>query len=412
MPDRRDVHDLHLCPADGRLTAGFGAAHLPLAKLRGVLRPRTYRAMTNRPAAPMHCNADLGWSSYFADQITEDEAGIGFYRITHLERAGATGLNEAGPVALHFPPGLTTGEVAVGDWVLAQDTGRVVRILTRRSLLTRRAAGPEVRPQLIAANVDTLFIVTSCNADFNVARLERYVALALEADTTPVILLTKTDLATGRPAEDYATEAQAISDRIEAVLTLNSKDENDLKRLRKWCGAGQSVAFIGSSGVGKSTLINGLTGIDRDALRARSVPQATGDIREDDAKGRHTTTARSLHLLDGGGVLIDMPGMRELGLIDAAAGINTVFEDIVDLAATCRFRDCAHDGEPGCAIGAAIDAGELDAERVERWRKLTDEDNRNTESVGEKRRREKKLSRFHKRVQSEGQQGKQGKYRR
>ncbi|WP_353343582.1 ribosome small subunit-dependent GTPase A [Litorivita sp. NS0012-18] len=355
-----------------------------------------------------HSDTDLGWRAYFANQIGADDGDVAPYRITHLERAGATGLNGAGGADLHFPPGLTTGEVAVGDWVLAHDSGRIARVLDRASLLTRRAAGPEVRPQLIAANVDTLFIVTSCNADFNIARLERYVALALEAETTPVILLTKSDLAVGRTPEDYAAQARGISDRIAAVIVLNSKDQGDLAHLRPWCSAGRTVAFIGSSGVGKSTLINGLTGIDRDALRA----QATGGIREDDAKGRHTTTARSLHLLDGGGVLVDMPGMRELGLIDAAAGINTLFEDIVDLAADCRFRDCAHAGEPGCAIGAAIAAGELDAERVERWKKLAEEDNRNTESVGEKRRREKKMSRFHKRVQSESQQGKQGKFRR
>ncbi|GEO41526.1 putative ribosome biogenesis GTPase RsgA 2 [Skermanella aerolata] len=263
----------------------------------------------------------------------------------------------------------------VGDWLLIdRDTHRLDRVLHRASLFKRRAPGTGRKPQLIAANIDTLFIVSSCNQDFNVARLERYLILAGEAGVTPIVVLTKADL-TDEP-EAYAKAARALRRGL-LVETVNALDPGDIAAIKAWCGPGQTVALMGSSGVGKSTLINTLTGAP--AL-------ATQSIRDDD-RGRHTTTARSLHRLEEGGWLIDTPGMRELQLTDTAAGVDEVFEDITALAKSCRFSDCAHGTEPGCAVRAAVDAGTLTPERLARWRKLAAEEAFNTETLAERRTR-------------------------
>ncbi len=325
----------------------------------------------------------LGWSNDFAAQIGADERALVPLRLSGVERSRATGLGEAGAITLQFPPDLSAGSVAVGDWVLAEpETARICRVLDRRSLLTRKAAGTEVRTQLIAANVDTLFIVSSCNADFNPARLERYVALALDAGVAPVIVLTKADLAAD--VTDFLSRARAISPHVAAAVALNAKSPEAVAALEGWCGPGQTVAFAGSSGVGKSTLVNAMTGL---AI-------ATQGVREDDAKGRHTTTARALHPVPGGGMVIDMPGMRELALIDASEGIAELFDDIEALAATCRFRDCAHEREPGCAINAAVAAGTLNAARLGRWQKLRREDEATALSKAEARRKGRTFARM------------------
>jgi ribosome biogenesis GTPase len=209
-----------------------------------------------------------------------------------------------------------------------------------------------------------LFIVTSCNADFNPARLERYLALTNNAGITPVILLTKADTADD-PGE-YERQAAALQADLR-VVTLNPKRPEAATVLAEWCGVGQTVAVVGSSGVGKSTLVNTLVG------SAQGPPQQTGGVRESDAKGRHTTTARSLHAVAGGGWVIDTPGMRTLQVSDVAQGIGTLFSEITDLAPLCKFRDCTHAHEPGCAVQAAVAAGTLDPDRLTRWRKLSAE---------------------------------------
>ena len=326
--------------------------------------------------------ADLGWSARFQAQLGAGDAELAPLRITEVQRSRATGQGTGGARLLHFPPDISAGALAVGDWVLADAEDRIARILERRSLLSRKAAGVVIKPQLIAANVDTLFIVTSCNADFSVPRLERYVAAALEAGAAPVIVITKADQVAD--AGGYAAEARAISDRIEGVVTLNARDPEALAALAPWIAAGRTVAFLGSSGVGKSTLVGGLTGAEI----------ATRGIREDDAKGRHTTTARSLYVLPRGGLLIDMPGMREFALVDAAEGIGELFDDIEALERQCKFRNCAHESEPGCAIRAAIASGDLQEGRHARWKKLKREDARNSESVALARKKDRAFGRM------------------
>lgn len=279
-----------------------------------------------------------------------------------------TAESVTGPARLGLPAPFKTTDFAVGDWVLVDPETRMLhRRLDRQSLLQRRTEG---RPaQLIAANVDTLFVVTSCNDDFNPARLERYLALANEAETTPVIVLTKADQAAD--TEPFRHQAAALQQDL-AVVILNAKAPEAAQALAPWCGPGQTVALVGSSGVGKSTLLNTLTS------KSAEDAQPTGPIRETDDKGRHTTTSRSLHAIEGGGWVIDTPGMRSLHVSDVAAGLDMLFAEIVDLAPECRFRDCTHAHEPGCAVQAAIAAGTLDPERLDRWRKLTDENRANT----------------------------------
>jgi ribosome biogenesis GTPase len=311
----------------------------------------------------------LGWSVFFEDQLQPDEAHLVPCRIATVHRDRLTALSKAGLVDLSLAPQIKTGEFAVGDWVLADpETQLLHRRLERRTVIARGKEGSR-GPQLAAANVDTLFIVTSCNADFNIARLERYLVLANEAGTAPVILLTKADTATD--PEDYMRRAGALQRGL-TVVTLNPRLTESVAALAPWCGRGQTVALVGSSGVGKSTLVNTLTGPAEQKL------QQTAGIREHDAKGRHTTTARSLHAIAGGGWVIDTPGMRSLQVSEATQGIDTLFAEITELAPLCRFRDCTHDHEPGCAVRAAVAAGTLDPERLTRWRKLRGENQHNS----------------------------------
>lgn len=308
--------------------------------------------------------ADLGWSGFFEAQREPEEGGLSPARIATVHRARLTAMVPTGLVKLNLAVHTNTGDFAVGDWVLVDpQTLTLNRRLARRTVLGRQTEGSRT-PQIAAANLDTLFIVTSCNADFNLARLERYLALANEGGIYPVILLTKADLADD--VEGYRREAAALQRGL-AVLAVNPRSPEATADLSGWCGVGRTVALVGSSGVGKSTLVNTLARLDAE------LPQKTGDIREHDAKGRHTTTARSLHAIAGGGWVIDTPGVRTMHVGDAAYGIGTLFSEITELAPSCRFRDCTHAHEPGCAVLAAVEAGVLDRDRLTRWRKLMDE---------------------------------------
>ncbi len=327
----------------------------------------------------------LGWRPHFTAQLDPDAAGLLPARILAVHR---NALVLTGPGAPNtVPPFAADRPATVGDWLLIDpNRGRAVRLLHPFSLFQRRAAGAEGRVQPIAANVDTLFIVSSCNADFNVARIERYLALAREAQVAAAVLLTKADQ--HDDPEGFAAMARAdLPGQI--VEPVNATDKATAERLSPWLGTGQTVAFAGSSGVGKSTLTNALLG--EDIL-------ATQGIREDDAKGRHTTTHRELFELPSGGWVLDTPGMRELGLVGARDGIGAVFSDIEDLAQACRFRDCGHDTEPGCAVQAAIAGGVLDPDRLKRWRKLLAEDAHNDRTLAERRAKDKSFGKMVKRI--------------
>ena len=316
----------------------------------------------------------LGWHPCFAQQTSIDAwSKRPPVRIVEVHRNALHVIGDG--IDLTIPP---LKNATVGDWVLLDpEHPQSSRVLERKSLIKRRAPGTDRQVQLIAANIDTVLIVSSCNQDFNVARLERYIALAFEAEISPVIVLTKADL-TSAP-EHYVDKAVAISDLV-PVVTLDARGDQPRRKLGDWCGPGKTVAFLGSSGVGKSTLTNALAGTEFIATRA---------IREDDAKGRHTTTRRQLHLVPGGCLVLDTPGMRELQLTDAATGIDGVFADLHALSTQCRFKDCQHVAEPGCAVLKAIEDGNIDAARLGRWRKLKAEEAFNSASLAERRTRDK-----------------------
>lgn len=326
----------------------------------------------------------LGWTPDFIAQISHDEVTTIPARVTGVHRTRLETLTADGPRDLIPASDLNTGDIAVGDWLLTR--GEVaLRVLTRRSLLQRKAAGTGMTRQLIAANVDTAMIVSSCNADFNPARLERYLVLCASARIAPVLVLTKADTAPN--PDSYLAQGRALQPGL-AVLTLNAHAGAVRQSLSDWCREGRTVVLLGSSGVGKTTLSNALTG-------GRAAVQ---DIRVDDAKGRHTTTARSLTAMQGGGWLIDTPGVRELQLTDVSDGINALFDDLASLALACRFTNCQHDGEPGCAIQTAIAAGEIDQTRLARWQKLLHEDRFNSENIQAAHQRSRTFDKLHRKL--------------
>lgn len=255
------------------------------------------------------------------------------------------------------------GYPAVGDWValtpdLAGGVSTIHAVLPRRTVFTRRAADSARKLQVVAANIDVAFVVTSLNADLNHRRIERYLAAAWQSGARPVVVLTKSDLSADPEAE--AAEVAALASGC-PVLVVSAREGRGLDALLAQVQPGETCVLIGSSGVGKSTLVNAFLG------RARMAVDA---IRESDDQGRHTTSHRELVLLPGGALILDTPGMREVGLIDAEEGVSEVFDDVERLARDCRFNDCTHEGEPGCAVRAALDSGALDPARWANFRKL------------------------------------------
>ena len=280
------------------------------------------------------------------------------------------------------------GDFVMVDWNKSGGNAVIRHVLPRKSCFIRKAAGVKNEEQIVAANIDTVFLCMSLNNDFNLRRLERYVSIAWNSGAVPVVVLTKADLC--EDLDSKLIEVSSIAAGVD-VLVTNTINQDGYEEIYLYLGEGKTIAFIGSSGVGKSTLINCLLGEKH---------LDTNGLRNDD-KGRHTTTHRELILLPSGGMVIDTPGMRELGMWDAGDGINQTFADIEMLAQKCRFRDCTHSGnEMGCAVQETVECGELSIDRLRSWQKLMNENRYAEDTQGylvEKRQKFKNIAKINKR---------------
>jgi ribosome biogenesis GTPase len=313
--------------------------------------------------------ASFGWGDALADEFQPHaDAGLRPGRVAIQHRGAYVLLTEDGEVwagirgRLRHAADSTADLPAVGDWVAydhaeGAERAAVHAILPRRSAFRRKQAGFETAEQVVAANVDVLFLVSSLNQDLNVRRIERYMTLAWESGADPVLVLTKADLCTDVGAAVALVETVTFGVPVHVTSALTGEG---IDGVRAHLEGGRTGAAVGSSGVGKSTLVNHLCGEER---------LVTREIR-DDGRGRHTTTHRELIVLPGTGCVIDTPGMRELQLWDSEEGLERAFEDVESLIADCRFSDCAHDTEPGCAVRSALADGRLESERFESYRKL------------------------------------------
>jgi ribosome biogenesis GTPase len=316
---------------------------------------------------------DLGWGADLAEAMAPHAArGLLAGRVAVQHRGAYTlwTLDQAIEIEAVAKRALERSELgfpAIGDWVAyvpaggGSDRARIEAVLPRRTKLSRKVAGAKAEEQIVAANVDTVFVMMGLDADFNVRRLERFLVVVWESRAEPVIVLNKIDLAPDPEANlaDAARVAPGV-----AVIMIGSKPRVGLERLDEWLRPGQTIALLGSSGVGKSTLVNALAGADL---------QATGDVRESDQRGKHTTSFRRLLRLPSGALLVDNPGVREVQLWTVAIGDEEAFADVEALAADCRFSDCRHENEPECAVRAAVEEGTLKEKRVTSWRALQEE---------------------------------------
>lgn len=317
----------------------------------------------------MYSLEDLGWGPFFREQTAQlNNEGLAPMRVAEEQRGAFVLWGEAGACDavlpgrwLHEAHG-RDGFPAVGDWVLArelagEDRAVIEHLLTRRSALSRKTAGERTDEQIMAANVDLIFIVASLNRELNLRRVERYLAVAWESGATPVLVLNKADLAGDRSASLREVHDVAPGVDVYESSAITGEGIDALNIALKY---GQTAVFVGSSGVGKSSLVNRLLGNEA---------QTISHIRSDD-KGRHTTTSRQMLIAPGGAVIIDTPGIRELQLWDAGEGLGQAFSDVESLAAGCSFRDCTHTSEPGCAVTGALRSGDLDRGRFDSYRKL------------------------------------------
>jgi ribosome biogenesis GTPase / thiamine phosphate phosphatase len=315
----------------------------------------------------------LGWNGFFEAQVDrERDAELHPARVVEEQRgsyqivgAGGAWRAELAGRLRHGMAGDWSAAPCTGDWVMARvpppnedgSPALIHRVLMRRTKFSRKEAGNRTAEQIIASNVDTIFIVQSLNHDLNLRRLERYLALLWESGATPVVVLSKADL-----CPDPAPLVTKVEDaaRGVSVHVTSAIEPEGLTPLAPYLAEGRTVALVGSSGVGKSTIVNRLLG--QDLMRVK-------DIRADD-RGRHTTTSRHLVMMPGGGMLLDTPGMRTVIMWEGEEGLATTFQDIEEIATRCKFRDCGHGEEPGCAVQEAIETGELDAARFRNYRKV------------------------------------------
>jgi len=313
----------------------------------------------------------LGWDAGWAETFTPHAARgrhparvVAVHRETSVVRDGKGDRSASVSGSFRFETLAASDYPTVGDWVALDEGGVIAAALPRRSVFKRMAADGTRRgnglddEQVMASNIDVALLVAGLDNDFNLRRIERYLAVAWSSAVTPVVVLNKSDLADDVDGRLVAVEAVAPG---VATIAVSAWTGDGLDALRRHLRPGATAAILGSSGVGKSTLVNALLGDDR---------QRTAEVRESDSRGRHTTTHRELFELPGGALLVDTPGIRALEVLGADEGVESAFDDVIDLATACRFSDCRHDGEPGCAVRAAIADGRLREDRLASHRKL------------------------------------------
>lgn len=316
---------------------------------------------------------DLGWNTRFASEYEQFRNDYDIGRIAVQYKNLYKVFSENGEMLASISGKMNYGIngreefPAVGDWVLISKTAPeedrtiIHGILSRKSKFSRKTAGRTVEEQVIAANIDMVFICMSLNQNFNLRRLERYITISWDSGAVPVVVLTKADLC--EDVDLKIEEASAAACGVD-VVAVSCRDKSGLSQVRDYIQTGKTVAFLGSSGVGKSTIINEMLGIQR---------QFTQTVRQDDDKGKHTTTNRELIIFPLGGIVIDTPGMRELHVLDVDESIGTAFDDINYFASMCKFTDCSHTIEPDCAVRNAIESGQLDEARFQNYTKLKKE---------------------------------------
>jgi ribosome biogenesis GTPase / thiamine phosphate phosphatase len=347
---------------------------------------------------------ELGFDDWFQEQMERVvKPDFRPARVVAVDRDRCTVRNENGELAaeltgrLRFSAETSMDIPCVGDWVVVQyhndETLAIIHdLFPRRTFLRRKAPGKQIEFQMIAANIDVACIVQSCEVDFNIRRLERYLVAAKDGKIEPIIVLTKSDLVSAGDLEEMVAEVRrsGIAETIHALSNTTGQGLDEFRALLK---PGKTYCLLGSSGVGKTTLLNHLLG--RDEFE-------TAGVREKDGRGRHTTARRQLIVLQGGAMIIDTPGMRELGLMGAEAGIEESFGEIAQLSQDCRFSDCTHTHEVGCAVLAALESGLLSQERYESFQKLVKESAYYERSYFERRQRDKKFGRMVKSVLKKG----------
>ncbi len=339
---------------------------------------------------------DLGFSGWFQERLKEiQKLEYSLARVTAVNKDKYTIRNEESEVPAEVTGKLMFGAEssldlpAVGDWVYVQyfneNTLAIIHeILPRKSLLKRKVAGKKIDYQPIASNIDIAFIMQSVDFDFNLRRLERYLIMVNESHITPIILLSKSDLISADNLEQKISTIKNTNPGCE-IIAFSNKTGTGLDEIKRIVKLGQTYCLLGSSGVGKTTLINRLIGENI---------FATHDVREKDGKGRHVTARRQLIILEQGGLIIDTPGMRELGNIGAQTGLDKTFKDIIDLAQDCHFKDCTHVNEPGCAVRNAVESGKLSEKRYQNYLKTRKESEYYEMSYLERRNKEKKFGKL------------------